>query len=208
MTRSPVLNSQSLMLHPRQRCLPADVRRCGRVLLNQQLWLWGQDIRRPEGNALIEHGFTRLKPPDGVRGSNTYVLQLPCGARVFLWAFGFCYQRPGCGGIFMPRFSFTPRLARCDDLPAAVWSATQLGAYRPPRDSRQWARAWSHFIPALRWVADYERWIGGARSSEYRRVCIDSWRQTQVHAACLGAEWEALAERCDMAMRSFIAARQ
>jgi hypothetical protein len=188
-------------------CIPTELRRAGRVLLNQQCWLWGQDIRRPEGNAPIEYGFARTKPPEGQKGSNTYLLHRPDGVTVILWAFGFFYHQEGAGGIFIPRFAFAPRLARVDALPVGVWSATQLGYCRPPRDAREWACAADLFIPALRWVADYERWIRGARSLAYRDDCVGAWKQAQVAADCLAERWDALADACHAAMRAFIAAR-
>jgi hypothetical protein len=189
--------------HP---CIPTEVRRRGRVLLHQQCWLWGQDIRRPEGNALIEYGFARTRPPEGQRGSNTYRLAMPEGATLLLWAFGFFYHRDGEGGIFVPRFGFAPRLARFDGLPGETWSAAQL-ACCPPRGPRGWARARRLFIPALRWVADYERWVLDARGLAYRRACVECWPQARVPAERLVAEWEALATDCDAAMRDFIASR-
>ncbi len=188
-------------------CIPTDVRRRGRILLNQQLWLWGQDIRRPEGNALIAYGFARSTPPEGQRGSNTYLLRLPDGASILLWAFGFFYQREELGGVFLPRFGFTPRLARCAAPPEGVWSATQLRDCCPPHGAQAWARAHRLFIPALRWVADYERWVLGARGADYRRSCVGSWQKEQVPAEGLDGAWDALAEACDAAMRAFIAAR-
>ena len=32
-------------------------------LFSQQIWCWGCDIRRPEGNWLVELGFERMAPP-------------------------------------------------------------------------------------------------------------------------------------------------
>ena len=32
-------------------------------LLCQQIWCWGRDIERPEGNWLLERNFERLEPP-------------------------------------------------------------------------------------------------------------------------------------------------
>lgn len=188
-------------------CIPTGVRRRGRVLLNQQFWLWGLDIRRPEGNALIEFGFSRMKPPEGQKGSNTYVLCRADGVSIILWAFGFFYHRADAGGIFVPRFGFTPRLARFAGLPGEIWSATQLTTCRVPHGARQWARTHCLVIPALRWVADYERWVLEARSLAYRRACVADWRHTQVAADRLLGEWASLADDCDAAMGAFIAAR-
>lgn len=188
-----------------QPCIPTALRRRARILLNQQCWLWGQDIRRPEGNALIEYGFARTRPPEGQKGSNTYLLRRPDGTAL-LWAFGFFYHRAGEGGVFLPRFAGTPRLARFAGLPGAVWSATQLDC-RPPRGVWQWSRARQLFVPALRWLAEYERWVRAARGLGYRRACVESWKQTQTSAASLPEQWEALADDCDAAIRAFIAAR-
>lgn len=188
-------------------CIPTEVRRRGRILMNQQCWLWGQDIRRPEGNALIAHGFARTKPPEGLRGSNTYLLQRPGGATILLWAFGFFYHLADQGGVYIPRFAATPRLARFDGLPGEVWSATQLGECRPPRGTWQWARARQLFVPALRWLAEYERWVRAERGLDYRRACVRSWKHAQTPAETLDAQWEALADDCDAAIGAFIAAR-
>jgi len=191
----------------RRTCIPTEARRRGRILLNQQLWLFGQDIRRPEGNALIEYGFWRTRPPEGERGSNTYCFAPTPDTVITLWAFGFYYRRVGHGGIFISRFGFTPRLAPDDTPPGTVWSALQLAHCRAPHGAAQWARAQTLFIPALRWIVDYERWIAGARGLAYRHTCVESWPKARIPAAGLADEWARLADECDAAMRTFIAIR-
>lgn len=131
-------------------CIPTATRRYGRVLFNQQLWLWGQDIRRPEGNALLTYGFERIRPPEGLRAGNTYRLVQTDGTRIFLWGFGLVYHRAECGGVFMPRFAFTPHVSPGMEAPENVWSPAQLGNCRPPQNALQWERARQLFIPALR----------------------------------------------------------
>ena len=49
-----------------------NVRKIGTTLLDQQLWCWGQDIRRTEGNALLAYGFTKHRPLEGKHGSTAY----------------------------------------------------------------------------------------------------------------------------------------
>ena len=39
--------------------VPPSVIREGKLLLDQQCWCWGQDIRHPDGNLLLTHGFVR-----------------------------------------------------------------------------------------------------------------------------------------------------
>ena len=44
-------------------------------LLSQQIWCWGKDILRSEGNWLLHQGFTRLEPPvDREDCSSVYTL--------------------------------------------------------------------------------------------------------------------------------------
>lgn len=197
-----------LHVHSCRTCVPTEVRRRGRVLLNQQLWLWGQDIRRPEGNALLEYGFERTRPPEGQKGSNTYTCQPAPGTVVTLWAFGLSYARADRGAVFLPRFTFTPRLVAAEAPPGVIWSPTQLPDCRAPRGAREWARAHRLFIPALRWIADYECWIAGRLGLPYRRACVEAWPKVRVPADRLADAWAQLIAECDAAMQAFIAARQ
>lgn len=63
----------------------------GTKLLTQQCWYWGCDVRRAEGNLLLERGFTRTRPPAGAEGSTAYALEPALGAQLTLWSFGFFY---------------------------------------------------------------------------------------------------------------------
>lgn len=191
----------------RRPCIPTEARRRGRVLLNQQLWLFGQDIRRPEGNALIDYGFRRTRPPEGLKAGNTYSITEPDGTGIFLWGFGLFFHHPARGGIFIPRFTFTPRLARFVGLPDRAWAWPQLQECRVPRGVYQWATARYLFIPALRWIAAYERWIVRRRGPDYRTACLAPWSHATIAAADLSDAWQQLLADCDTGMGAFIAAR-
>ena len=61
-------------------------------LLSQQIWCWGRDILRPEGNWLLEMGFQRLEPPtDDRKTSSVYCLEIPNNRRVVLRGYGVFY---------------------------------------------------------------------------------------------------------------------
>lgn len=188
----------------RASCISREARRRGRVLLHQQCWLWGQDIRRPEGNALLEYGFERRRPPEGEQGSNAYILRPTPDRCAVLWGFGFYWRDArvpcGCGGIFLPRFTFTPKLARAAGPPLATWLPGQLSDCRPPGTPRQWDRARRLLIPALRWVASYERWILERRGLVYRRECTAAGPKGSTKflpAEELAAAWDRLADCCE-----------
>jgi hypothetical protein len=75
--------------------IPALVRRQGRILLNQQCWLWGQDVRRAEGNLLLDFGFERLRAPEEITGSSQYTLALGKNDFLRLWGFGLFMEASG-----------------------------------------------------------------------------------------------------------------
>ena len=90
------------------------VRKIGTTLLDQQLWCWGQDIRRAEGNALLAYGFTKHRPPEGKHGSTAYEWRGSGSSRVILWGFGFFYGDGDRGGLFLQRYKFAPKQTASD----------------------------------------------------------------------------------------------
>jgi hypothetical protein len=192
----------------RRTCIATETRRLGRRLFNQPLWLWGQDIRRPEGNALITYGFERTRPPEGLKAGNVYRVALGEGRELSLWGFGLYLRDAAIGGIFMPRFTFIPQVTTCTARPDDVWSAAQLAGCRPPRDAAQWARARSLLLPVLRWIVEYERWIVRLRGPHYRCACIAPWPHQPIAAKRLIDEWTTTTAAFDEQMTSFIAARR
>ncbi len=143
---------------PRQYLSNAIARR-GKALLHQQCWLWGQDIKRLEGNLLLVHGFERLRPPDGLSGSSQYTLSLPGNQSVRLWGFGIYFGSES--GIFLNRFEFIPREARMADL----WQAREMTGL--PR-----AKSLALLTQILRWIGDYEAWVLRMLGAEYRKSCL------------------------------------
>ena len=61
---------------PRRLYMGKRVRRLGQSLLTQQCWCWGRDVTRPDGNLLLQYGFTRHRPPGQERGATTYICLL------------------------------------------------------------------------------------------------------------------------------------
>jgi len=147
---------------PRQHLSSAIARR-GKALLNQQCWLWGQDIKRVEGNLLLVHGFERLRPPDGLSGSSQYTLPLPGNLNVRLWGFGIYFGAES--GIFLNRFEFIPREASMADL----WQARDMTGL--PR-----ARSLFLLVQILRWIGAYEAWVLRSFGPEYRKSCLCGWQ--------------------------------
>lgn len=130
------------------------------------------------------------------------------GDRVYLWGFGLCYHRADYGGIFMPRFTFAPQFTASPAPPDEVWSAAGLSNCRAPKGAAQWGRTRELFIPALRWIVAYERWILALRGPDYRRDCIAPWPHQAIAAERIIPEWEGTIDAIERQMATFIAARR
>lgn len=185
----------------RARCLPAIVRRRGTCLLNQQFWLWGQDIRRKGGNLLLRHGFERVRPPEGVQGSRCYTLQLDENRTMALWGFGLFYGDPSLGGLYVSRFGLSPLLSESGEPPVAVWSPAHLTSFAQPANAREWVRVRPLLIAALRWISAYESWILEEMGPAYRYDCLAGWSRPFCAADEGAAQWLRLAHRCDASLR-------
>ena len=162
--------------------LPADLRRRGMVLLNQQCWAWGRDILRPEGNLLLKYGFQKTKPPKGVEGSTQYSFRMPSGTGIRLWGFGVFYGRTR--GIYLNRYEFEPRVARiANDL----WCADGLGLTPP-------LRRYSGLRSVLLWIASYEEWVLTTYGRTYRKQCLSGWKKKSVSPDFVPQQWVELAD--------------
>lgn len=199
-----VTRQGSTAASPRTGCLPAAVRRRGTSLLNQQFWLWGQDIRRPAGNLLLRHGFERTRPPDGVQGSRCYTLRLDAHRTVVLWGFGIFYGDRAHGGLYLSRFGLVPLLLESGQPPVAVWTPTHLPQCALPADEDEWLRARPLLIAALRWISGYESWILKEMGSAYRHDCLAAWSHPVCTADASAALWLRLAQRCDATLQRAI----
>lgn len=160
--------------------IPSRLSRRGAKLLNLQCWLWGQDIKHTEGNLLLQIGVQRLRPPSGMNGCSQYTAMLASGAVLKLWGFGIYFgAEQGC---YLNRYEFIPRRAARID----CW--TPAAYQRAPRGAS------IALLPeALRWIANYERWVLKEFGSTYRMFAAA--RGPDINASLLELEraWKTLA---------------
>ncbi len=185
----------------KQHCLPAPVRRRGTSLLNQQFWLWGQDIRRQEGNLLLSLGFERTRPPDDAQGSRCYTLRLDARRTVVLWGFGLFYGDRALGGLYLSRFALSPCLSQSGEPPVGVWTPADLPPFTHPADDNEWDRGRRLLIDTLRWISTYESWVLKDMGSAYRHDSLAAWSRPVCAADDCAALWLRLAQRCDASLR-------
>ena len=147
-------------------------------LLSQQLWCWGRDILRPEGNWLIELGFERITPPpDRSECPSTYTLNLPGGRHILLRGFGVFYGDPRYGGVFLHRYTFSPRFTAKPRLEKPPWSMDDLPMMGPPdKPDRPACQALTRDL--VDWIAGYESDVADRLGLRYRDTTLREWQLT------------------------------
>lgn len=154
----------------------------GKQLLNQQCWLWGQDIRRKnDNNLLLEYGFERLRAPEGKSGSTEYRMRMPCGTVVCLWGYGVYYGMQS--GLFLSRYEFTGREATLDP----GWM--EIEHFRTGPRSHDW-----HALArVVVWMATYEHWVLDQVGTLERRAALASWKKSVCGGDEMAYAWQQLA---------------
>lgn len=185
----------------RVSCLPVEMRRKADSLLNQQFWLWGQDIRRREDNALLRYGFTRMRPPADIQGSNCYLRRFDDQCVVALWGFGFFYGDRARGGIYIARTGLAPLLAPDWMPPAGVWQPSDIPPYSSPVGAEEWSRTAPLLRDALHWISAYETWILGELGLVYRQECLADWSRVACSAGEITGRWLHFARHCEDTLR-------
>lgn len=178
-----------------RRTLDRETISTGVSLLSQQIWCWGQDILRPQGNWLTKVGFQKLAAPaDRDNCSSVYTLDLPQGRRVVLRGFGVFYGDDQHGGVFLQRYEFEPRYTPHAALECPPWSTTDLPALKVPTD-KQRASSTALTLGLVDWIRAYEANVAEQLGIAYRQATIDRWsnsKQPIVSAAEMANAWQSL----------------
>lgn len=175
--------------------VPASLRREAAGLLDQQLWCWGLDIRRPEGNALIAFGFERVPVAGGIRGSNAYVATVGEGITLGLWGSGLVFAKGPIGAVAISRFAFGASFSRSHELTTAMRSAGAVPELGPIVDQDANDRANVLIRSAIDAIIAYEEWAMGALGLAYRTRCVASWQKRQTPADQIVGAWRSIGER-------------
>ncbi len=167
------------------------------VLLNQQIWCWGRDILRPEGNWLNEIGFNSIKPPsERHQCSSMYCLELPGGKSVVLRGFGSFYGCSERGSVFLHRYKFLPKYTKHATLENLPWAIEDLPEWDMPNASQQNFCA-SLTLDFINWVKSYEEEIIDRLGVEYRASILSSWEHAKapiIPAKDMANAWGMLAD--------------
>ena len=144
-------------------------------LLNQQIWYWGRDICKEEGNLLVEIGFERIEPPlDSDALSSVYSIELPTNRNIILRGYGIFYGCSGYGGIFLPRREFLPGYITDSKLQYPPWLETDLPEFRFPLENELQDYTFL-LVELIEWIQHYEQNILENHGLEYRLSVLTRW---------------------------------
>lgn len=188
---------------PQTLKLPLPFYRKGAALFDQQMWCWGCDVRRTEGNLLLEYGcIKRPSPVPHYRSAYSYWLDED--RAITLWGWGIWLSQVGLGSVFMSRARFRVYSSETVLLLPEAGCEKELPSHVdaiPNTDSLQLLDT------AFRWIARYETWAGERMPADYRTQQVDHWPQRQrfhggVPANALAQNWLALLEYTQVAQQS------
>lgn len=170
-----------------------DIRRRAVGLLDQQLWCWGRDIARPEGNVLMTLGMCRHRSSAPEPECTAYTGRMAGGGTVWLWGFGLMYCQPDLGGVFLRRYGFEPvLLAHPPNQPAH--RPDDLGLLTRPTTARQHTTAGALVRATAEWIAGYEHWVAETFGTSYRQAVLAARDKSPVVSAReMAGAWEHLA---------------
>ena len=164
-------------------------------LFSQQIWCWGQDVLRPEGNWLLELGFQRIEPPENREScSSVYALELPKGRRVTLRGFGVFYGDDALGGVFQPRFEYQPRYRKDPTLECPPWSNEDLPKLSVPNEEQRDACT-SLVLGLVDWIRAYEVAVAEQLGIPYRESTLGTWdsgKRVVIPAEQMASAWRRL----------------
>ena len=146
-------------------------------LLSQQVWCWGRDIERIEGNWLMEIGFERSEPT--FRGDNCdsiYSLELSNGKRVILRAFGVFYGNNQKEGIYLPRYEFLPKYLRRLNIKNIPWEKNDLPELYFPNNSEV-SNCVRLVTELVNWIRTYEENVSNILGLDYRKSTLYEWQK-------------------------------
>jgi hypothetical protein len=179
--------------------IPANMRRSAIPLIDQQMWCWGCDARRAEGNLLMVYGAEK-RPSPSTRYHSAYMFQASNAAVLTLWSWGIWVSHPDWGSLFVSRSRFRVRYTSEVIQTPDAWRSRDLPYMSGARDETEARYADILLATALEWMGNYEQWLCNHMGPEYRERIVDNWPQRKQHkggipAAEMSTYWFDLSTR-------------
>jgi hypothetical protein len=173
----------------------AELRRRLTMLLDQQLWCLGADIRYRGGNLLVARGFARHRPTGGRSGGSAYHGRLGA-VELVLWGFGVWATGPAEGALFLGRRAPLPLRWRGDvEAPVAVHGPQAFRAWRPADTPLATRASRALMVATCQAFAHHERDIAETCGTAHRAMPRPMASQRSIRPDGMAAAWAAMAAR-------------
>ena len=144
-------------------------------LIDRQMWFFGCDIRHPQGNLLLAHGFTRDRAPADVPGGTSRYARCtrpsPDGARLVLWGWGALWISDDGDALAVRRHATMPKwLVSAPDV-TCMWRYQELDLLLERAPAFDTPLAPRRLADFANWVVTYERWVRQTTASDWRSRC-------------------------------------
>ncbi|NJL53789.1 hypothetical protein HC928_00690 [bacterium] len=167
--------------------IPAKIQRNAAALLDQQMWCWGCDVRRTQGNLLLAYGAEK-RPAPNARYHSAYTFQLDNDAVLDLWGWGIWFTHKHWGSLFVSRSRCRMRYSS-EFIPIPdAWQARDLPPMTGVRDDTEAGYAADLLATTLNWIGSYEGWLGSQVEPDYRERVLMAWPQRKRHKGGVPAE--------------------
>lgn len=146
------------------------------MLIDQQMWCWGCDVRRKEGNLLLDYG-AKKRPSPNPRYRSCYVFDSKTELVLSLWGWGLWIACADWGSLFIGRSRFQLRYTSDVILVPDAWCKKDLPATDLVLNEDNFLQVNHLLTRALRWIGGYEAWISTQVTSDYRERVLAKWPQ-------------------------------
>ena len=163
------------------------------ILLHQQLWFFGNDIKIPNKNLLVNYGFKPFRPPNQISGSTNYIYRAG-DATLVLWGFGVFFSEGNDKGIYIGRYNFYPMLIKDEPINFPIWAASHLPEMKFPKSVEEWEYSFRLISEFFEWIASYELWANWIMGSSYRESYLKGWDQSIVSGDEMSWAWNKVAD--------------
>ena len=163
------------------------------VLLHQQLWFFGNDIKIHNKNLLINYGFDQVRPLKGLSGSTNYIYRTD-EATLVLWGFGVFLSERNNKGVYIGRYNFYPSLIKDELLNFPICAPSNLPEMKYPESVEDWDYCFRLISEFFEWIASYELWVNWIMGSSYRKTCLKDWDQSIVSSDEMSWAWNKVAD--------------
>lgn len=165
------------------------VKKFSEILLHQQLWFFGKDIKVSQNNLLVSYGFEQVRPPKATSGSTNYICKIDGEVSMVLWGFGIYYGYGNNNGVYIGRYDVYPKLIHEEPLNLPIWAPSKLPRMKLPESEEEWEYSFRLMSELFEWLARYEEWVNWVMTGSYREDCLKDWQQQIVSSNEVGWAW-------------------